>query len=213
MQIRLTVLATALLATIGCSSASKHPTPENTSDVVMSRIDDLSHRPDWLKESETFKIKDGMVYSLGSITIPGDHRVEAAYRIAENNAKAAIAGAIEQRLNFIFQNAEEGTAMDSTQARYIGAEASDLLASSIRPGQKYWEKVATTRDSGERITEYKVFAVVTMPEQDFKKAILDSARHREGKGGLSADFAQKVDQHWDKFVGGDAREPGAEKGE
>src|SRR5581483_6442033 len=105
MKLKSSVLSAAMLAVVGCSSATKMPTPETAEDKVLSRIDDLSHRPDWLKESETFKIKDGMVYSLGSTTIPGDHRVEAAYRIAENNAKAAIAAAIEQRLNFIFQNA------------------------------------------------------------------------------------------------------------
>ena len=39
-----------------------------------------------------------------------------------------------------------------------------------------------------------------MPETDFKRAILDAIRKQQGKGGLSKDFAQKVDQHWDKFV-------------
>lgn len=41
-----------------------------------------------------------------------------------------------------------------------------------------------------------------MQETDFKKAIIEATRKREGKGGLSAGFAEKVDKQWDKFVEG-----------
>lgn len=185
----------------GCSSAVKNPTKsEIEPDKVISRIDDLSSRPDWVKESEPFRIEKGAVISTGITTIPGSDRVEAAYRIAQNSAKAAIASAIEQKLEFIFQNAEEGTALSSTQARYIGAEAASIVTSSIKPGKNYWEKIATTQDSGERITQFKVFSTVTMPEGDFRQAIFDAIKKAQGKGGLSKDFAQKVNAHWDKFT-------------
>jgi len=189
----------------GCSSSPKVATSENQPDRVIARIDDLSSRPNWAKESEPFRIHDGVVTSLGQTTIPGDNRIEAAYRIAENNAKGAIASAIEQRLEFLFQGAEEGTGIDSTQARYIGAEASKVTSSSLQINNRYWEKVATTQDSGQRVTQYRVFASVTMPEAEFKRAILDAARKREGKGGLSEDFAKKVNQHWDQFVSGETK--------
>lgn len=195
-------LSIAVLSLVGCTTTP--PNPESMPDTVVSRIDDLSSRPSWLKETEPFKVENGQVTSLGSTTIPGDHRVDAGYRIAENNAKAGIANAIEQRLEFIFQNAEEGTSMDATQARYIGAEASKILTSSIRQGKRYYEKVATTQDNGQRITQYKIFTTVTMPEPDFKRAIADAIRKAQGKGGLSADFAKKVDDHWDKFTSDEA---------
>ena len=188
------------IAVTGCVTAPK--SPESQPDVVVSRIDDLDSRPGWLKESEPFKIANGQVISLGSTTIPGDHRVDAGYRIAENNARAGIASAIENRLEFIFQNAEEGTSLDATQARYIGAEASKIATSSIRQDKRYYEKVATTQDSGQRVTQYKIFTTVTMPEADFKRAILDAARKAQGKGGLSVDFSKRVDAHWDQFING-----------
>jgi hypothetical protein len=161
----------------------------------------MQARPSWLKESEPFRFENGMVSSLGSTVIPADHRVEAAYRIAENNAKAAFANSIEQRLEFVFQNAEEGTSMDTTQARYIGAEASKLTSSSVRVDKHYWEKVAVTKDSGDRVTMTKVFVTVTMPESAFKQAVHAAVAKAQGKGSLSADFAKKVDEHWDKFSG------------
>lgn len=183
----------------GCSSTNKMHTSETQEDKVIARINDASSRPSWLDEAKPFQIKNGQVISLGQTTIPGDNRVEAAFRIAENNAKAAISGAIESRLEFIFQNAEEGTGFDSTQARYIGAEASKVTSSALKNQDRYWEKVATTQDNGQRVTQYKVYTTVTMPEEDFRRAVIDAARKRQGKAGLSEDFAKKVDAQWDNF--------------
>ena len=143
----------SLIFVSACSSSPKNKSPaEIEPDKVISRIDDLGSRPDYIKESEPFRIENGSVISTGQATIPATDRVEAAFRIAQNNAKAAIAGAIEQKLEFIFQNAEEGTSLNATQARYIGAEASKLVTNSIRISKNYWEKVASTSDSGELIS-------------------------------------------------------------
>ena len=79
-----------ILLMFGCSSIPKVATSENTPDVVLSRADDLSSRPDYIKETEPFQISNGDVVSLGMTTIPADHRIEAAYRVAENNAKRGI---------------------------------------------------------------------------------------------------------------------------
>jgi hypothetical protein len=199
MKLWMTISIMALCG--GCASTVKNPVKsEIEPDKVISRIDDLSSRPNWLKESEPFRITDGQVYSLGSTSILGDQRVEAAFRVADNNAKSGVANAIEQKLEFIFQNAEEGAEMGADQARYIGAEASSLITSSIRSDKRYWEKVATTQDSGERVTRFKVFSLVSMPEADFKKAIMAAVRKAEGKKGLSKNFAEKVDKHWDQFT-------------
>jgi hypothetical protein len=195
-----------LVLIAGCSSTPSQRTSETEPDKVIARIDNIDERPNYVNESEPFRIENGTVVSTGIATIPSTDRVEAAYRIAQNNAKAAIAGAIEQRLEFIFQNAEEGTSIGANQARYIGAEASKLVTNSIRPGKNYWEKVATTTDSGERITQYKVFSIVNMPEADFRRAIFDAIRAAQGKGGLSKSFAEKVDAHWDQFVGATAKD-------
>jgi hypothetical protein len=133
MKILMALLS--LLVVAGCSSTNSKKISEMQGNVgeerILSRIDEISSRPNWLIESEPFRIEGGKVLSMGMTSIPADDRVEAAFRIAENNGKAAIANAIEQRLDFVFQNAEEGTGMSSTQARYIGAEASRLTTSSL----------------------------------------------------------------------------------
>lgn len=206
---KILIIPLLLVGLYGCGTTVKNPTKSEVEpDVIVSRIDDMSSRPDWLKESEPFRFESGKVVSLGSTTIPADQRIEAAMRVAENNAKSGIASAIEQKLEFIFQNAEEGAVMGADQARYIGAEASSLITSSIRTDKRYWEKVASTQDSGERVTRFKVFSMVSMPEADFKKAVLNATRKAEGKVGLSKGFSEKVDKHWDQFT---SNLPNAEK--
>lgn len=185
----------------GCSSAPVTGIDHAGEERVLSRIDGLGSRPSWLRESEPFTIDGGVVNSIGMTTIPADHRIEAAYRISDNNGKAAVATAIEQKLEFMFQNAEEGTSMDATQARYIGSEASKLTASSIRIGKHYWEKVSIVSQNGTPNVIYKVFNQINMPEQDFKAAIIDAIRSKQGKGHISEEFAKKVDQQWDSFTG------------
>jgi hypothetical protein len=135
-------------------------------------------------------------------TVPGDSRVDAAYRVSANNAKSGLATAIEQRLSFVFQNAEEGVGFDSTQARFIGAEASELTSSSLSVSKQYWEKVFVVDEHGASKTIYRVFSLVTMPEQEFKRAIGEAIRKQTGQGKLSKDFGKKVNEHWDKFVNG-----------
>lgn len=193
-----------LLSVVGCSSSPKlaeDKQVQDQPDVVIARIDNMSERPTWIKESELMTFKDGNVYFTGLQTVPANSNPEQVYRAAELNAKAGIAKAIEQKLQVVFQNAEEGYSLDANQARFMGIEATDTIkTSSIRPYRRYWEKVRTTNDDGQRVTQLKMFSVVSMPEADFKKAILDAARKREGKGGISEDFANKVNQQWDNIV-------------
>ncbi len=195
------IVATVLSA---CSSNPKLVEDKNVQespDVVMSRIDNMSEPPPWLKESEVYKVSDGQIYFLGKQVINADENTEQAFRSAELNAKAGIAKAIEQKFSFVFQNAEEGYNVDAAQARFMGIEASkEIKTGNIRIAKRYWEKYRTTLDNGQRVTKVSVFALVQMPEPEFKAAIIDAARARQGKGGLSADFAKKVDAQWDQFT-------------
>ncbi len=173
---------------------------ETPADRVIARIDGMSQRPSWLKESEPFLLDSNNVVSLGVTEIPGDHRVDAAYRIAESNAEAAIAGAIQKRLEFLFQNAEEGTGMDERQVRYIAGATTRLVTSSLRPRHRYWEKVVSVSDTGRRLVKYRVFATVEMPGAEFHQAVVEAVRRASGKAGVSRDFSEKVDRQWKRFI-------------
>jgi len=184
----------------GCSSQTMK---SDYSEQVLSRIDGLTERPAWFKESESFKIVNGEVVSLGNTSIPADHRLESAIRIAQSNAKAGICNSIEQKLEFIFQNAEEGTTLDANQVRFIGSEVCKLTSSSLKNDKIYWEKVLAFKTNGEKSVEYKVYASVTMSEIELKKAILESLSKRSGKVALSKNFTQTVEKNWEKLTKGE----------
>jgi hypothetical protein len=207
---KICIAMTAAMFVAGCSSTGSKTSSEPQPEKVVGRMDDLSSRPSWLKEGEPFTIESGHVMALGSATIPADDRIEAAYRIAENNAKASVANAVEQRLEYILQNAEEGTGTGTTQARYIGAETSKLTTSSLRLDKRYWEKVAVSTADGQRVVQTRVFVAVRMPEADFKQAVFQAIRRQQGQGGISQDFKSKVEQHWDRFVGPQGPAPASE---
>lgn len=195
----------------GCSSAPK-PLKGDVMDpdYVVSRIDSMDERPKWIQESEIFRIENENVILTGKQTIRDGQNLEQAFRAAENNAKSALAKAIEQKVQFIFQNAEEGYSLDANQARYVGMEATEIMrTSAIRPYKRYWEKYRTTVDTGERVTRVDAYSLVQMPESEFKRAVVDAIRARQGKGGISAEFADKVNSQWDQFT----KDPEAQKKE
>lgn len=211
---RIMILALPLLVA-ACSSTPKTEMEKTVAnnigeERIISRIDEMKSRPDWLKESEPFRVEGGKVLSLGQTTIPASDNLAAAYRIAESNSKAGISHSISQRLDYVFQDAQEGTALDSTQSRYIGATASQLTTTALKTSKRYWEKVAVVQEGGQVTIQYRVFVLSEMDEPQFKTAVLDAIRKAQGKQGVSADFAKRVAQHWDKFVG-NAETPAGEQ--
>ena len=201
MRNLLKICATIALIT-GCSSTKHAGDPDEHDKKVIGRIDDLSSRPSWVKESEPFRTEDGMVIMLGKQTVGGDQSLEQAMRSAELNAKAIVAQAIEQRIQVAFQNAEEGYDVSANQARFVGMAATEVIStSSIRLSKKYWERYRLTSESGQRVTKVDAFVALQMPEPEFKKAIYDALRKREGKGSISKEFAKKVESQWDNIMG------------
>ncbi|OQW48517.1 MAG: hypothetical protein A4S09_04890 [Proteobacteria bacterium SG_bin7] len=213
----LVLVGVALFLITGCSSTPEKQeyisvTPTNIEpvpDKVLSRIDNMEERPNWVKESEPFYVERGTVYSLGITTIREDQRVEAAYRVASNNAKHVVSQAITQRLSYVFQRGEENEGFNDVTSKYIGAEASELTTSHLKPSRYYWEKVSQS-ENGQRQIVYKVFALVTIPEVEFKKSVIAAAKKAEGGGKVSKDFDDKLQEHWQDFVRSPASDDKAE---
>lgn len=187
----------------GCSSAPKGYEKDET----LSTLGDRS-MPDWAidGEAQPFVIKSGSAYSVGVTTLHGDERPEAGIRIAENNARANIAKAIENRMEFVFQNSEENASLDSTQARYIGSEASNLTSHSIRVEGAFWKRYAQSNEDGSRHIYYKIYSMVSMPEVELKRAINEAMNKGLATHKLSEDFSSKVNKQWDRFVEGEPKE-------
>ena len=168
-------------------------------DTVVARINDLGSRPDWLDETKSVeRVGDDIVF-LGSATLAGDARIEAGYRIAESNARMMLASSIKNHVERIFQDVEDGAAIDSTQVEYTAAEAVKIALIGVRPARQFWEKLATTTESGARTTRYRIFSLVGMTETQYRNAVIKALREAEGRGGISADLAEKAQRQWQRI--------------
>lgn len=174
------------------------------SDVTLSTMND-SKQPTWADEGSPFKIKNGKVYSVGVTEIKGDERTSAGTRIAENNARAHIAKTVENRMEFIFQNAEEGLSYDSSAAKFIGSEISSLTLSDMKLEGTWWKRYAQSQEDGTRTIKYKIYALVVMNENSLKKAINQAIKKGNSKGKLSKEFQEQVDSQWKTFVNPDEK--------
>lgn len=196
---------TALLA--ACSSTIPKAQVDSTAlapiaptgDIVIARIDNLDRRPDWAKESDLIKSSDGQVLSLGSATIPADHRLEAGLRIAVSNATEPICKLLSQKMDFIFQNSEEGTAGDAQIVRSTGAQACQASLSGIRATRMYWEKVLTYTSTREQSLIYRIFASAQISESEIKIAMNELAKKRS-KGPLTKEFSKMVEDQASRIV-------------
>ncbi len=164
-------------------------------------------QPDWADETKVFWVEDGKVHSLGITQIRGDERPEAGVRIAQNNARANISKAIENRMEFIFQGAEENASYESTAAKFIGSEVSSVTSHSMRADAQWWKRFEQSEEDGSRKIYYKLYALETMPEEDFKRAVFAALNKGVQKHQLSESFQKQVDKQWDRFVEGDVKEP------
>ncbi len=186
---------------LACSSTPTVNNKKFEKDQVLSTANDKS-QPEWADETTPWQIKSSKVYSVGITTLRGDERPEAGARIAENNARANFAKAIENRMEFIFQGSEENASLDSTQAKWIGSEVSSLTSSAMTVEGHWWKRYAQTQEDGSQRIFYKIYSLVTMTEVDLKKAIMAAMNKGSNQHKLSENFQKQVDKQWSRFVDG-----------
>lgn len=197
-----------------CSSTKTINGVKYEKDEILSTAGDKS-MPDWAEEGELkpFIIKDGKVYSVGITTLRGDERPEAGLRAAESLSRGNYSRHIENRMEFIFQGAEENFGFDSVQAKYIGSEVSSLTANSISVEGHWYKRYAQTQEDGSRRIFYKAYALTTMTESDLKRAVFAAINKGISRNKLSQDFKAQVSGQWSRFVEGqpEDRQPSSEE--
>lgn len=190
--------AICLIALSACSSTG---VVNYERDQVLSTAND-EDQPDWANENVPFQIKDGKVFSVGVAYIRGDEVPSAGGRIAANNARANIAKAVENRMEFIFQQGAENASFDSQVAKFIGSEVSNLSANNLREEGHWWTRYATSEENGERRIKYRLYSLVTMSEADFKAAVFKAMNKATAQNKVSPEFRAQLARQWDRFVEG-----------
>lgn len=198
-----------ILATLALSACSSPGVKNYQKDDVLSTANETS-QPDWADETKPFAIRDGKVLSVGVAWIRGDEIPSAGTRVAANNARSNIAKAVENRMEFVFQQGSENFSMDSQTAKFIGSEVSRTTSSSMREEATWWARVAQSQEDGSRTIRYKIFSLITMPEADFKVAVQRAMSGSNQERKISSEFKDQLSKQWGRFVEGgeaDAKKP------
>lgn len=200
---RYLILITAGLLT-ACSSSEKiiveNQEIEIQQDKTISSLNDES-RPSWLEDmlEQSFLVKDGYVYALGSTEADAtSSRLNILYRVSRNRARIELATVINTRLTSVFSNTEKG--FDSSSVEQVSQEIVKQTLSGATPYKNYHEKVAISDGYGSQKLVYKVFASIRMKESQFKAQTLKALKDAEEQKKLMRGAASKVNEEWSTFV-------------
>lgn len=202
------LMATGALAMMtSCSSKMSHIIDDSDfEETVINRSDELSSRPEWVKESESYESIEGKIYSLGMTVINADQQIDAAYRIAENQAKISMSKNIEQKLEYFFQAAQEGMNIGDEASRFITTEVSKVNISGMHLNGRYWEKFVTIDSSGNKVSRYRVFVRVMMPESMLKEQISRAISGQKNHPEKSKEFINALNSKWNEIFVNKAEE-------
>ena len=173
---------------VGCSSAPK--TTEYDGDKVIARMDDMSARPAWAKESKFVFNEDNNWVILGVVEVPGDSRAQAAFKMSDANARGNLSQKIETSILKIVEASDTGLGLEDQSLKSLIREISQTSLKNVDMDDRYWEKVARTTSSGERQMVMKVFSKLKISKGDFIK--LTTAQAEKSKA-APTDVKNKVE--------------------
>jgi hypothetical protein len=199
MQGQLTKVVLILAVALASLSASAAQTKATSKPRVKTSV----KRPVWIREDAPFGLFNEKVVALGKITTAPGVGTEEGYIIASNQARDVACKSIEHRIDFIFQNSEEGSTVDASQLKVFTADTCKWFSSNSKRLKRYWEKVATTASNGDRVQVYHVFVTEAVEEPSFKKFVLKMVKQAEGKNGVEKGYSKVVRSRWEQFLAGE----------
>lgn len=198
------VLFVLALTLVACSTPQPKLGLSNVGkEVVVSSMNDES-MPSWVKRSSEKSLyeDDGNVIAVSMNVLPNESRIDAGFKMGELSAKAAMAKALESHVEYFAQAADEGFGLGDQTIHAITTETAKITASNMRPGRRFYQRVAVTDDSGNPKTELRLWTEITMTKEEFRKAMVNAARRAPGKPAFSEAFARQVDKNFEALVSG-----------
>lgn len=153
----------------GCSSAPT--TTEFKPDRVVGRMDELDSRPNWVTESTSVQEKDGKLHFIGVSEVPGDSRVQAAFKMSDASARGYVANKIETSVLKVVESSDTGLSMEDQSLQSLIQEVSKTSLKNIDVKSRYWEKVARTSSTGSESLVLKTFSLIEIPTQEMKNLL------------------------------------------
>ncbi len=180
----------------GCSSA-----PTNTEykpDRVVGRMDELDSRPNWVTESTSVQEKDGKLQFIGVSEVPGDSRVQAAFKMSDASARGYVVNKIETSVLKVVESSDTGLSMEDQSLQSLIQEVSKSSLKNIDVKSRYWEKVARTSSGGSESLVLKTFSLIEIPTQEMKNLLTSAIESpkTQVKSDLRNRLKTAIDSGW-----------------
>ncbi len=152
------ILYFCALSLVSCSSISEK---------TISRMDDAS-KPAWATQEKALTVKDGKLMILGFQELDVDAKISAAFRLSDNSARGELSKMIQTQFSSILQNLEEGVTDGGGLTRNYSSEVSKTMLAELKITNRFWEKVQTFGNDGEKVYRLRAYSLAEIPEAKFK---------------------------------------------
>lgn len=163
-------LAVAMLvfSLVGCAGAQRRE----------SLLESSGNKPEWVGNSEDHLVRDGKEYFKA--LVDRQRSLDMAVTRARFAAIGKITETVMLNVRSSFGETTDGVSNDIDNPnsreeggaikREIASIAKAVKLSGVIQEGSYWEKYTTTTNSGEEVVAYKVYAIVSIPSADLKRA-------------------------------------------
>ncbi len=143
--------------------------------------------------------KDGNIYVLGAVDVPGDSSPTRCQTAADLQARVELSKELNTRLENQLQYAAEGFSIDASSLKQISSESTKIeFLQGVFIDNRFWEKVLV-QNGPDAYVKYTCYSRAAMPIDKFQQKAQSLLDEHEKKGQFTAEFAKAVNDQWNQF--------------
>ena len=143
--------------------------------------------------------KNGNIYVMGSVDVPGDSSPARCTMAADLQARVELAGELNTRLENQLQYASEGFSIDASSLKQIASQSTKIeFLQGVYIDERFWEK-RLVQSGPDTYIKYTCYSRVVMPLDKFQQQTDRLLKNHEKKGEFTPEFQKAVDAQWNNF--------------
>lgn len=143
--------------------------------------------------------KNGNLYVMGAVDVPGDSAPTRCGMAADLQAKVELASQLQSKFENQLQYCAEGFGIDQSSLNQIAMQSTKIdFIQGIYIDNRFWEK-KLVRNGPDTYVKYTCYSRAVMPMKSFETNADRILKEYENKEKFSPEFQQKVDESWDQF--------------
>jgi len=146
---------------------------------VIERMGNKDETPEWATGEIAMRDEGQDVIFISQMTMGADSRSEACLKAAELDGRSAMSRYIKEGISSSGQ-VDEANAKDDPSYEALTAFLSNAKLSGIRPTHRYWEKVETSDESGDRVLKLRCSAKLAIKKSELARQLKEATSVAKG---------------------------------